>query len=380
MVFRIQYDGGTGNDLSLEFIGTATEITNRPPVLGELPDRPAVEGEPLAFTVAATDPDPGQSLRFSTVGSLPPGATLDAVTGAFAWTPGERQGGRTFEITVRVTDDALPTQSDERTFRIAVAERNQPPTLAIPDGIEVLQGETLSLLLAGSDPDLPAQELSYTLVSGAPEGMTLQGATGRLRWAPDFNRPSSTNIVRVRVEDDRNPPGIAESTLSVIYRAVNRSPVPAAIADQVIAENGGFDLTLRLLPGAPAGLTVDPLTGRLNWTVPENHPATSYSFGVVVIDDPGPTAMALSRTNVIQLTTVAGTTPTRPNLRAVWRSVSEIELRWDSTPGTTYRIQQRPEVTSGSWSLVEEVVATSDQSVRILPTAQSARFFRVVIP
>ena len=491
MVFLVQYDGGTGNDLSLEFIGTADGVTNRPPVLGELPDRPAVEGDPLAFTIAATDPDPGQTLRFSVVGSLPPGATLDAVTGAFAWTPGERQGGRTFEITVRVTDDALPTLSHDRTFRIAVAERNQPPTLAIPDAIEVLQGETLSLLLAGSDADLPAQVLSYTLVSGAAEGMTLQGTTGRLRWAPDFNRPSSTNTVRIRVQDDRNPPGIAEATLSVIYRAVNRSPVPAAIADQVIAENGGFDLTLlatdpetpahllawefaepaptwfhlspqgqltfieaeeagpstntlsvrvrdngtpqrsataslvivireinrvpelayasipslspgttlshlpasfrdadqpsqpltlRLLPGAPAGLTVDPLTGRLSWTVPENHPATSYSFGVVVTDDPGPTATALGRTNLIQLTTVAGTTPTRPTLRAIWRSSSEIELRWDSTPGTTYRIQQRPDATSGSWSLVEEVVASSGQSVRILPTTQSAQFFRVVIP
>lgn len=491
MVFRIQYDGGSGNDLSLEFIGTSAEVTNRPPVLGALPDRPAVEGEPLAFTVTASDPDPGQALRFSVVGSLPPGATLDGVTGAFAWIPGERQGSRTFEITVRVTDDALPTLSDERVFRIAVAERNQAPTLAIPDSIEVLQGEILSLLLAGSDADLPAQVLSYTLVSGAPEGMTLQGTTGRLRWSPDFNRPSSTNSVRVCVQDDRIPPGIAEATLSVIYRAVNRPPVPAAIADQIIAENGGFDLTLtatdpetpahllaweftepaptwfhlspqgqltfleaeeagpstntlsvrvrdngtpqrsattslvivireinrvpelayasipslspgttlshlpnalrdadlppqplslRLLTGAPSGLTVDPLTGRLDWTVPENHPATSYSFGVVVTDDPGPTAAALSRTNLIHLTTIAGTTPTRPTLRAVWRSSSEIELRWDSMPGATYRIQHRSEATSGSWSLVEEVVASSSQSVRILPTAQSTQFFRVVLP
>jgi hypothetical protein len=67
-------------------------------------------------------------------------------------------------------------------------------------------------------------------------------------------------------------------------------------------------------------------------------------------------------------------------VRAVWRSPSEIELRWDSAPGTTYRIQQRPEATSGAWTLVEEFVATSGQSTRILPTAQAAQFFRVLIP
>ena len=491
MVFRVQYDGGTGNDLSLEFMGTTTEVTNRPPVLGNLPDRPAIEGEPLAFTIAATDPDAGQSLRFTAAGSLPPGATLDGATGAFVWTPGERQGGRTFEINVRVTDDSLPTLSDERTFRIVVAERNQPPTLTAPETIEVSQGETLSVLLTGTDPDVPAQALTYSIVSGAPEGLTLNSSTGRLRWAPDFHLPSSTNTLVVRLRDDRNPPGTAETSIRLIYRALNRPPVPAVLADQLINESGGFDLqftasdpetpahmlawefanpappwfhltplgqltfieaeeagpstntvtvrvsdngtpqrsatasvvivireqnrvpelayssiagllpgttlsqlptslrdpdlpvqplTLRLLPGAPAGLTVDPLTGRLSWTVPENHPASSYSFGVVVTDDPGALSTPLSRTNVVQITTLAGTTPTRPMVRAVWLSLSEIELRWDSVPGTTYRIQQRPEATSGAWTLVEEFVATSGQSTLILPTAQSAQFFRVVIP
>ncbi|MCB2003179.1 MAG: putative Ig domain-containing protein, partial [Rhodoferax sp.] len=45
-----------------------------------------------SFFVDATDPDAGTTLTFSAI-DLPEGATLDAATGEFRWTPGPGQAG-----------------------------------------------------------------------------------------------------------------------------------------------------------------------------------------------------------------------------------------------------------------------------------------------
>ena len=58
---------------------------NRPPVLAAIGAKTATGGVPLTFTATATDPD-GGALTFAAT-NLPAGATLNATTGAFSWTP-----------------------------------------------------------------------------------------------------------------------------------------------------------------------------------------------------------------------------------------------------------------------------------------------------
>ena len=53
--------------------------------------RPVVEGQALEFTVTATDPE-GDPLTFSAY-NLPEGASFDAETGTFSWTPRYDQAG-----------------------------------------------------------------------------------------------------------------------------------------------------------------------------------------------------------------------------------------------------------------------------------------------
>jgi Putative Ig domain/FlgD Ig-like domain len=86
---------------------------NECPVLAPIGDMTATQGENLAFTATATDPDPGQ-LTFSLV-DAPSGATIHSVTGAFLWVPSSTG---TFTFTVRVTDDA--ECSDEETIDVTV--------------------------------------------------------------------------------------------------------------------------------------------------------------------------------------------------------------------------------------------------------------------
>lgn len=90
-----------------------------------------VEASTLNFTASATDADSGQALTFSVVGA-PAGASIDSVTGVFAWTPvDDDPSGTAFDdytFTVRVTDDA--GASDEQTVTVRVFN-DDPGSLAI---------------------------------------------------------------------------------------------------------------------------------------------------------------------------------------------------------------------------------------------------------
>ena len=75
-------DGTTDSNTATVAI---TVGSNRAPVLDAIGDRATDEGHLLSFNVSASDPD-GDGMTFSASG-LPAGATLNASTGAFSWTP-----------------------------------------------------------------------------------------------------------------------------------------------------------------------------------------------------------------------------------------------------------------------------------------------------
>ncbi len=82
----------------------STQPANRPPVLAPPGNKTVAEGQTLAFTLSATDPD-GDTLTYS-ASPLPPGATLSASTGAFSWTPGFNRSG-SYSTTFSVSDGRL---------------------------------------------------------------------------------------------------------------------------------------------------------------------------------------------------------------------------------------------------------------------------------
>ena len=92
-------------------------IVNRPPVLGAIGDRVVSEGSALNFAASATDPDPGQTLTYS-LDSAPTGASIDPATGAISYSAVD--GPASFPVTVRVTDNGVPSLSDEESFTITV--------------------------------------------------------------------------------------------------------------------------------------------------------------------------------------------------------------------------------------------------------------------
>lgn len=200
--------------------------TNATPTLAVTNDKVISEGQPLNAKFTATDPDlPMNSFTYALV-SPPAGVTINPSTGEVSWTPGEAQGPGDYTITARVTDNGSPAASAERSFALRVNESNSVPTLAAVSPQAVQVGGTLSLRLAGTDGDLPAQVLSYAVVQG-PAGLTVNPTTGDLTWAPAANQ-TGDSLVRVAVADNGQPSLSAEREFTVTVTGAQAAPTPTA--------------------------------------------------------------------------------------------------------------------------------------------------------
>ncbi|MBS0661392.1 MAG: putative Ig domain-containing protein, partial [Verrucomicrobia bacterium] len=269
---------------------------DRPPVLAAIPDQTVAEQTLLTFTASASDPDAGQTLTFSLAPGAPSGASIHPSTGVFTWTPTESQGPGTYNITVRVTDNAvLGALSDAKTFSVTVNEVNLAPTLAAISAKAVVAGNVVTFTASATDADLPAQTLTYSLDADAPAGATIHPTTGAFSWTTPANPEATPVLFTVRVTDNGTP--ALSATRSVVVH-LNRPPALAALPDRVVDErtlltfaasaadpDAGQTLTYSLAPGAPSGASIHPNTGVFTWTPSEAQGPGSYNLTVRVTDN-----------------------------------------------------------------------------------------------
>ncbi len=231
--------------------------TNRAPVLGVVGDQAGDAGVLLTFTASASDPDvPADRLTFSLSGA-PPGAEIDPDSGVFSWVPTEVQGPGVYELAVVVTDDGVPVLSDQETIRITVGETNSAPVVVGPGGRSNAEGDTVSLLVAASDADVPPNTLAWS-VSGLPSGMSINPVTGEITGTVGFTAAAgSPYSVTVTVTDDGTPTLAGQATFTWTITNTNRAPK-------------GLDVTLTVQAGVPTTLTLegsDPDGGALTFSI-----------------------------------------------------------------------------------------------------------------
>lgn len=178
---------------------------NRAPIWSN-PGAQVIDEELLwSHTFFATDPDwPANSLTYRAV-SLPAGAEWDAATRTIQWRPTEEQGSGAYELILEVTDNGTPAFSRQLTVPITVREVNLPPRLAPISDRVIAPGDMLVVSLKATDPDLPANTLTYALVGNIPNGLTLDATTGRLQWSTQANTPLGIYPITVEVRDSGSP-------------------------------------------------------------------------------------------------------------------------------------------------------------------------------
>src|SRR2546428_11701802 len=123
-----------------------------------------MEGRLLTFTVAASDAD-GDGLTYSASG-LPAGASFDAATKTFSWTPAFDQAGP-YSVTFTASDNGAPALAASETIAITIANTNRAPVLATIGNKSGSEGSLLTFLVSATDPD--GDGLTYS-ASGLPAG------------------------------------------------------------------------------------------------------------------------------------------------------------------------------------------------------------------
>jgi Lamin Tail Domain/Bacterial Ig domain/CotH kinase protein/Putative Ig domain/Long Rib domain len=106
-----------------ETIAVTVNEVNTAPNLSPIGNRTVQKGQTLTFTASATDSDrPNQTLTYTLDAGAPSGATINASSGAFSWTPAANQGAGNYPVTVRVTDNGSPAMNDFENISIEVTD------------------------------------------------------------------------------------------------------------------------------------------------------------------------------------------------------------------------------------------------------------------
>lgn len=139
-------DDGTPQLSTIQTFTVNVLQQNVEPTLAPIENQTVGEAEFLTFTAVATDENvPAQSLTFSLLPGAPARASIDPATGQFRWTPNQIQGGESYFVTIKATDNGEPALSATRTFEITVSDTLADFTVTT-GSTNVLGGENSSLL------------------------------------------------------------------------------------------------------------------------------------------------------------------------------------------------------------------------------------------
>jgi len=305
--FRIKVaDNGTpAMSATNDFTVSVTEI-NTAPTLQVPATINSAELQFISTFCTATDTDvlQGRSpstnrLTFSLV-NPPAGAAINAGTGAFTWTPTEAQGPSNYVIKVIVVDDGVPPMAATNTFNINISEVNRAPTITAPANQIINEGATLNVAFVASDPDLPANALTFSVVS-APPGVILDPNTGLVTWTPTEAQGPGSYTIRVAVSDAAPAPLFATNSFQVTVNELNAAPVLDLLPDRTVTELTPLTFTAVAhdtdlpaqtitfsLDSPPAGATINPTTGAFSWTPTEAQGPNRYTIVVRATDNGSP--------------------------------------------------------------------------------------------
>jgi hypothetical protein len=282
--------GGTAVDSLIIVVSN----TNRAPLFNAIPDTFFVqEGFPFSYTLTASDQD-GDTIRFFASG-LQPGMTIDSVTGALEWTPSFDDAGFNFSVTLSVKD---PSNAADAVFPFfVIADSNRAPyfTSFLID-TTILEGEAFFFDLSANDLD-SGDDLRYYILSGQPPLFEMDSLTGNIYWTPGIDQQGMYTIAVIVT--DNKPYGTAVDSFTITVENVNLQPqITTALPDTIfLLENQPFmvdldatdadsDTLIFSIANPPPGLTIDSLTGIVNWT-PDFTQAGNYHPTFKVTDSLG---------------------------------------------------------------------------------------------
>jgi hypothetical protein len=184
------------------------------------------------------------------------------------------------------------------------------PVLAQPINRTVNEGALVFFNATATDADLPAQPLSYYLVS-APEGANITPG-GLFTWqTSEIHGPGVYQPITIGVTDNGNPPRTDSKTFQITVNEINRAPTIDSIPNQTTYTGTLISVSLPVtdldLPAqtftysvvsGPAGAGVDS-AGTFTWTPSPLYESTATPIVVSATDSGTPPLSATQSFTIV---------------------------------------------------------------------------------
>ena len=315
VIFTVTDENG-GTDSETITI-TVTDV-NRAPVLDLIGPQSVNENVLLQFTVSATDADE-DALTYSATG-LPTGATFDASTRTFSWTPSYDQEGD-YTVTFHVEDTL--NDFDEEEVIITVGNNNRAPIFEDIEDKNVDENTLLQFTVSATDSD--GDDLTYS-TSDLPTGAAFDVTTKTFTWTPTYDQSGSYEVTfqvsdgenndeeRITItvgNSNRAPTANNDDTYTVLEETTLTVDAPGVLANDV--DSDGTGLTASLVSNTLHGTLTLSADGSFTYRPTANFFGTD-SFTYNAYDGTSysttPATVTISVTNVNDLPTITSTAPT----------------------------------------------------------------------
>ena len=246
---------------------TVTPVNDAPIAV----DQVVTTNEDVAVSVVLEGSDPDGDTISYIVESQPANGILSGDAPNLTYTPNPGFNGSD-SFTYIVNDGEL--DSSIATVTITVTPINDAP-VAIDQAVTTNEDVAVSIVLEGSDPD--GDSISY-VVESQPANGTLSGDVPNLTYTPNpgFNGSDSFTYI---VNDGELDSNIAQVIIEVVSNGlvpkINTQPVLNSTVSidysyDVNVDPNPDDATFSLVD-APSGMTIDPITGVIDWLTQEEY-------------------------------------------------------------------------------------------------------------
>jgi hypothetical protein len=209
--------------------------------------------------------------------------------------------GSTYNFYSVATDIArnreTKTPKAEATTKVTVI--NQAPVIAAIGNRSVNEGEGIAVQVRADDPDGPRSAIRLSIQSDRP-GVALDPTTGLIRWNTSGADGGAVAHVVVTATDSGIPAATTSEAFTIVVDDVNNVPSITQVGPQTIEYNGVLivdtdaadgdspaqTLSFALLE-APAGATIETVSGIVKWTPNASQAGRNHLFTVTVTDNGG---------------------------------------------------------------------------------------------